>query len=1038
MKRFRKALRQGTEDKNRDAIKGFLASRSKKQDESAAESATGADADGGEADEQIRSEQPRGKTESTEASQVNLYEKTHSKGREILGTLPWVVGFILVAGSALFVYWRLQPHLIFRNNTPTGGDMGAHVWGPQYLKDHMWSWGRLTGWAPDWYAGFPAFHFYMVIPYLAIVLLSYLPLISYGVAFKVVAVSGAVLLPVAAWACARLMRLRFPMPALFALATLPFLFNDIGARSEAGGIHAHIWGGNLTSLLAGEFASVIALSLSFLAFGIAYHGIHKGGYRIVGAIVIALVGLCHLIMALFVLGGLLILVLVHKNRGAAARWFAVVLPLAGLLGAFWALPFWARRDYFNDMGWERTGFYWEILFQDNWRWMIVLAAAGATATIIYRIRLGWFLIGNLVLWASAFRWLRLPGGRLWNARLTPFYNISLWLLAALGVAVLIWRLFGRNMRGLFAEGVREEAAQETAGRELALKWYDILTYGVTLVGLVILLLNLALPLWLDLILLVVWLIVILLRHLGRYITDPMKKFYGKFGDYVYYGSFAVVGALAAIYAIDSYFGSGFAEWSIQTFISTSGSEAERLAGEFSTLIRLLVWGGLIFAGVELVQHWLRIYRLSERSGRELVAVGVLVVSLVFFVSLATPLRALGWFGERGFVEIEAEDKDGNPVLDENGLATTENKEYYAFKPPGFGHMYQFTHKNDKEAFNVVPYWATYNFTGYEARPGYGEYTEMLRTMKNVGRDYGCGRAMWEYDKDVLGEYGTPMAPMLLPYWSDGCIDSMEGLYFESSATVPYHFLNQSELSEGPSRAMRPIQYGDLNIYSPVDVPRGVEHLQLMGARYYMAISESIVTDARAHPDLTEIAVSGPWTIFLVEDTELVTSLEYEPVVWNGIGNGQEDWLPHSAIFYNSFDHSVFPAASGPEQWTRVPPGEQNLPRKALPSVEVSNIETSDDSISFSVDRVGYPVLVKISYFPNWQASGADGPWRVAPNLMVVIPTSENVTLSYGQTPVDILAYTLTGAGVLIIALLLWKPSAIPWGRNPVRVRKTRR
>ena len=231
MKRFRKALRQGAEDKNRDAIKGFLASRSKKQEESAAESATGADADGGEADEQIRGEQPRGKTESTEASQVNLYEKTHSKGREILGTLPWVVGFILVAGSALFVYWRLQPHLIFRNNTPTGGDMGAHVWGPQYLKDHMWSWGRLTGWAPDWYAGFPAFHFYMVIPYLAIVLLSYLPLISYGVAFKVVAVSGAVLLPVAAWACARLMRLRFPMPALFALATLPFLFNDIGAVS---------------------------------------------------------------------------------------------------------------------------------------------------------------------------------------------------------------------------------------------------------------------------------------------------------------------------------------------------------------------------------------------------------------------------------------------------------------------------------------------------------------------------------------------------------------------------------------------------------------------------------------------------------------------------------------------------------------------------------------------------------------------------------------------------------------------------------------
>lgn len=958
------------------------------------------------------------------------------KTRETFGVVPWVVGILLVAGSALFVFWQLQPNLIFRTNTPTGGDMGAHVWGPEYLRNHMWSWGRLTGWAPDWYAGFPAFHFYMVIPYLFIVLLSYLPLVSYGVAFKVVAVSGAVLLPVAAWACARLMRLRFPVPALFALATLPFLFNDLGARGEAGAIFTHIWGGTLPSLLAGEFAYNIGLALAVLAFGIAYHGITKGGYRIVGAITIALVGLCHLIAAFFVLGGLLILLLVHKNRGVAARWLVVVVPLAGMLGAFWALPFWARRDYFNDMGWERSKTYWEVLFQDNWRWMLVLAAVGATATIIYRIRLGWFLIGNLVLWASVYRWL--PEDRLYNARITPFYNLSLWLLAALGTAVLIWRLLGRNMRGLFAEGVREEATQETAGRELVLKWYDILVYGVTLVGLVVLLVNLDLPLWLDLMLLVVWLIVILLRHLGRYITDPMKKLYGKFGDYIYYGSFALVGTLVAIYAFDSYFGSGFTEWSIQTIISTSGSEAERLAGEFSTLIRLLAWGGLAFAGVELVQHWLRIYRLSERSGRELVAVVVLVVSLVFFVSLATPLRALWVLGKSGFEEQEVKDEAGNPVLDENGLPTRETKEYYALSL-GFGsNVYQFTSQNDKQAFTVVPYWAAYNFSGYEARPGFDEYQEMVGVMERLGQDYGCGRAMWEYDGDVLGQYGTPMAPMLLPYWSDGCIGSMEGLYFESSATVPYHFLNQSELSKGPSRAMRPGQYGDPGIYSQVDVARGVKHLQLLGARYYMAVSESIIADARAHPELTEIAVSGPWVVFLVEDSELVVPLEYEPVVWDGIGNGQEDWLPHSAIFYNSDDHSVFPAASGPEGWARVSPGEQNLPRKALPSVQVSRIETSDDSISFSVDNVGYPVLVKTSYFPNWQASGADGPWRVAPNLMVVVPTSENVTLSYGWTPVDVLGYTLTWAGVLVIGLLLWKPSVIPWGRNPVRVRKTRR
>ena len=49
----------------------------------------------------------------------------------------------------------------------------------------------------------------------------------------------------------------------------------------------------------------------------------------------------------------------------------------------------------------------------------------------------------------------------------------------------------------------------------------------------------------------------------------------------------------------------------------------------------------------------------------------------------------------------------------------------------------------------------------------------------VADEHGCGRAMWEYEGD-LQRYGTPMALMLLPYFTDGCVGSMEGLYFESS------------------------------------------------------------------------------------------------------------------------------------------------------------------------------------------------------------------------------------------------------------------
>ena len=82
-----------------------------------------------------------------------------------------------------------------------------------------------------------------------------------------------------------------------------------------------------------------------------------------------------------------------------------------------------------------------------------------------------------------------------------------------------------------------------------------------------------------------------------------------------------------------------------------------------------------------------------------------------------------------------------------------------------------------------------------------------------------------------------------------------------------------------------------------------------------------------------------------------------------------------------------------------------------------SIETTTDRISFDVDRPGTPVLVKASYFPNWHAKGADGPYRVAPNLMVVVPNERHVDLRYGREPVEWIGYALTALGIALAALL---------------------
>ncbi len=338
--------------------------------------------------------------------------------------------------------------------------------------------------------------------------------------------------------------------------------------------------------------------------------------------------------------------------------------------------------------------------------------------------------------------------------------------------------------------------------------------------------------------------------------------------------------------------------------------------------------------------------------------------------------------------------------------------------------------------NFVVGWAEWNYSGYERKASYPEYREVIDTMKTVGDKHGCGRAMWEYEPE-LDRLGTPMALMLLPYWTDGCIGSMEGLFFESAASTPYHFLNQSELSARPSRPQRDLQYRDLNVHE------GVRHLQELGVRYYMAVSVTAQQQADEEPDLELIADTSPrsatinengasavqnrgWKVYRVKGSALVEPLKFYPAVMTDVPKGGREWQDAAEKAYISEgEREVLYAASGPSTWPRVAAPRQTPPKERVRgTAKVSNIKTTDDRISFDVDRTGVPVVVKASYFPNWQARGAQGPWRVTPNEMVVIPTSKHVSLHYGTTPVDWFANIATLLGLVGLGLL-WRSRPSP-------------
>jgi hypothetical protein len=328
-------------------------------------------------------------------------------------------------------------------------------------------------------------------------------------------------------------------------------------------------------------------------------------------------------------------------------------------------------------------------------------------------------------------------------------------------------------------------------------------------------------------------------------------------------------------------------------------------------------------------------------------------------------------------------------------------------------------------------------TGYEGRTAYPEYNAVVTAMDDIGQTRGCGRALWENNEEN-GQYGTTMALMLLPHWTDGCIGSMEGLFFEASGTTPYHFLTAAAMSKSSSNPVRQLRYTNN------DATVGVQHMADLGVRYLMVRTDEAKAQAAGNERLDFVTASGPWDIYELTEARIVEQLTVQPVVVNERDGDQRERNLEvgTSWFQNRGDWPALPADDGPEQWQRVDaeidlearvgePGDRSrnvdyvVPGQPinvvdLPEITVSDVEIGEESVHFSVDQIGVPVLVRVSYFPNWQVDGADGPYRVAPNHMVVIPTSTDVTLTYARSNLDWFFYALTLIGIALCCFWRWR------------------
>ena len=235
-------------------------------------------------------------------------------------------GWLLAAGISLWVADHTRLDLWVLSTWATGGDTASHILYANVFGDWLAA-GKISGWMPEVFMGFPAFSYYFPMPFvLGVVLSGWLGL---PVAFKFIAMLPAVLLPLGTYAMGAL--LRWPVAARL-----------LGAAGAAGFVlttGTSIWGGNLMAQMAGEFAYSWGFLWTVIFWGVLGWALRRGGrVWILAALLEVLVAFSHGYALLTAGFGAFLFLLLFRNWKQTLRTILQVHTLAFLLLGFWLIP----------------------------------------------------------------------------------------------------------------------------------------------------------------------------------------------------------------------------------------------------------------------------------------------------------------------------------------------------------------------------------------------------------------------------------------------------------------------------------------------------------------------------------------------------------------------------------------------------------------------------------------------------------------------------------------------------------------------------
>ncbi|MEA3254573.1 MAG: 6-pyruvoyl-tetrahydropterin synthase-related protein [Candidatus Altiarchaeota archaeon] len=349
--------------------------------------------------------------------------------------LTWeaISNYLIMFFILLFLFSHFPTKLMLSETITTGGDTASHYYTAQYLKDYLLTKGKVSGWCPGNYGGFPMLQYYFFLPFLMMALLSYI--IPLQISFKLITVLGTFLLPICAFFSMKLMDFKFPLPITAAIFTLPFLFMEANS----------MWGGNIPSTLAGEFTYSLSLSLTVLFFGSIYRGLKLRKYWIPNSILLMLIAFTHVYTLLFAVFSSAFLLFTSDKKEFISRFkylFQTYL-LSFLLLGFWIIPLITKLSYTTSYDLVWIIHHIEEVFPWSLVPFIALAGIGVFRCIQRQDqRIGFFYFSLFI--AAVFYLVARYIGVV-DIRFIPFIQLYLVLCGAYGFTWLVSRLKAKEL-----------------------------------------------------------------------------------------------------------------------------------------------------------------------------------------------------------------------------------------------------------------------------------------------------------------------------------------------------------------------------------------------------------------------------------------------------------------------------------------------------------------------------------------------------------------------------------------------------------------